>query len=331
MTTDATILAAHLTDARQVLAELGLEEPAPDDPSTPRLRPVSGHNTSLLLPCRSRDGKQFVLKFFVPPAEGRFYPPGVRLTDYPRRECAFYRFLDTVDPKRRILPSPHAILIDPSDPPRWILLEWISSAVGPAEETTGIDQYLELLQRLQDVPLDLLVGRRHFPLNHWEVLSYLERARLMYDPILQVIGQRRWRHMQDFFEEARRWTEARKDVVVHGDFTEANVLVDDEGRPFLVDFERIGVGNEDHDFAWLWIHSQRSQSWKKDLLDRYLQARYGSDRIKAEWGIRAALVYLAMRRLRFGFLFYGDADPCIAQNLGLFDACIAGGPELFPR
>lgn len=316
---------AHLEEARDIAASLGLEEQ-----DGIRLRPVSGHNSSLLLPCRGPTGKDFVLKLFVPPADSRFYPAEVRVDDYARREAAFYRFLDSVDPERLEIPAPRTVWIDSKDPPRWVLLEWIHGAVGPTEEVLGQDQIFDLLSRLRSLPLDRLEGRRDFPLNHWDVVSYLDRVRLMYEPVLQVIGERRWRSVMDFFDEALRWTEARPPTLVHGDFTETNILVDAEGSPFLIDFERIGVGNEDHDFAWLWLHSTRSLDWKRSLLARYFGTRFGSDRIKAEWGIRAALVYLALRRLRFGFLTHAERDPLASRNVALLDACLVGGRELFP-
>jgi aminoglycoside phosphotransferase (APT) family kinase protein len=294
------------------------------------VRPVSGSSTSLLVPCEGVDRRRFLLKFFIPPAEGRFYPPEVNLQDYARREGAFYRFLDTVDPDRTLLPSPRTVLIDTQDPPRWILLERIPGAIGPAEEVLGMDHVFELLQKLQSMPFDRMLGRRHFPLNHWDPVGYHDRARWMYDPVLFVVGERRWSRVEQFLREAIRWTDARAPVLVHGDFTELNILVDDSGRPFLLDFERVGIGSRDHDFAWFWIHCRRSQDWKVRLLKRYFGERVGSDRVRTEWAIRAALVYLALRRLRFQYLVYGDEDPGQAQNLGLLDAALEGGKDLFP-
>ena len=151
----------------------------------------------------------------------------------------------------------------------------------------------------------------------------------MVDPVADVIGEDRWQQQMRFFEEAQRWLETRELTVVHGDFTEQNVLVDTEGRPFLIDFERVGIGNEDHDFAWLWIHSERTDYWRGQLLERYLERKQGSDRIKSEWGIRAALVYLALRRLRFAELQFGGADPHRTQNLELLDRALMGGGALF--
>ena len=84
--------------ALEVLAELGLKES-----DTGRMRPRSGHRSSILLPADGVDGRAFLLKYFLPPGDGQYYPPGVRLADYPRRECAFYRYLDTVDPERRTM------------------------------------------------------------------------------------------------------------------------------------------------------------------------------------------------------------------------------------
>ncbi len=316
----------NLAKARAVLKSLDLK--AKD--SAEVLRPVSGHNSSILLPCEGADGQPYLLKYFVPPTESRFYPPGVKVEDYARREGAFYRFLDSTDPGRVLLPAPRTILIDPVDPPRWILLEWINQAVGPAEEVLGMDHVFELISKLQSFSLEMFFGRRDFPLNHWSVVSYLERVRMMYDPVLKVIGDKRWRQSLEFFEEAMRWIETQEPTLVHGDFTEQNILIDEDGRPFLLDFERIGFGNKDHDIAWLWIHSERPQTWKKSLMQRFFANRYGSDRIKAEWGIRSALVYLATRRLRFGVLMHGEKDAAAARNLGLLDAALVGGMDLFP-
>ncbi|MEO0478751.1 MAG: aminoglycoside phosphotransferase family protein [Planctomycetota bacterium] len=325
MTTDQALIDQHRADARKVLQELGLEEN-----EHVRLRSCSGHNSSILMPCMGPDGRTFLLKYAVEPADSRFYPPEVRLEDYPRREAGFYRYLDTVDPNRHRIHAPKTILIDSQDPPRWLLLEWIGGAVGPAEEWLGMDEFLNVLRELREIPLDQLLGRRHFPLNHWDVVSYRDRIRLMVDPMHDVIGADRWQSQMRVLLEAQRWLESRPVTVVHGDFTEQNVLVDAEGRPFLIDFERIGIGNEDHDFAFLWAHSERNEAWKRDLVSRYLDQRHGSDRIKAEWGIRSALIYLAMRRLRFAHLVHGEADPNREQNLALLDAALQGGPALFP-
>ncbi|MEM7203037.1 MAG: aminoglycoside phosphotransferase family protein [Planctomycetota bacterium] len=315
----------YLDAAREVLGELGISEA-----QAPRLRPVSGHSSSLLVPCTGVGGEPFLLKYFHPPAEGRFYPAGVNLDDYSRRETAFYRLLDTTDPDRNLLPAPRTIVVDAGDPPRWILLERIDTAVGPAEEVLGQDHVFALLEQLQNIPIESLVGRRNFPLNRWDPVSYLERVRLMYDPVLYVIGEERWTRTQDFFTEALRWIETREPVLVHGDFTEQNIIIDGEGQPFLLDFERVGTGNRDHDFAWFWIHGSRSKDWKTGLVERYLGRRVGSDRIRSEWGIRSALVYLALRRLRFGFLQYAGEDQLATQNLALLDAALHGGSELFP-
>jgi aminoglycoside phosphotransferase (APT) family kinase protein len=325
VTPESPRVASHLAEAEAVLELLSLS------PGEGRTRPLSGHAMALLLPCRGADGRQFLLKFFVPPADARRYPPDVNADDYARREGAFYRVLDSIDPGRHLLPAPKTILIDSRDPPRWILLEWIEPAVGPAEEILGVDHVFDLLRKLQDIPLDVLLGRRYFPLCRWDAVSYVERVRMMYDAVLPVIGDRRWRQAKVFFDETLRWIESRPQKLVHGDFTDENVLVDAEGRPYLVDFERVGVGSEDHDFAWLWIHSTRPQAWKRSLVERWFGRRVGSDRIRAEWGIRAALVYLALRRLRWGAVALGPGnDPNQTRNLALLDAALVGGADLFP-
>ena len=317
--------APYQSAALDVLVELGLKESASD-----QLRPRSGHRSSILVPCQGADGRSFLLKYFLPPGEGQYYPAGVRLEDYPRRECAFYRYLDTVDPERRTMATPKTILIDNQDPPRWILLERLSGAVGPAEEVLGTDHVFTLLETMRRIPVGHLSGRRDFPLNRWDTVSYLERVRMMYDPVLFVIGDERWPRVMAFYEEALRWTETRPPTIVHGDFTASNILVDEEGKPFLLDFERVGTGNEDHDFAWFWIHSDRTQGWNLRLLKRFFGDRVGSERIRSEWGVRATIVYLALRRLRFSYMIFGDHDDNRAHNLGLLDAALIGSTELFP-
>jgi aminoglycoside phosphotransferase (APT) family kinase protein len=315
----------QLAHAHEVIHDLGLQVAGDMRP-----RADAAHSSSILVPCDGVDGRPFLLKFFVPPPEGKYYPAGVRIDDYARREGAFYRYLDSMDPERRMVPAPRTILIDNHDPPRWILVERIAGAVGPAEEVLSMDHVFELLALIQDIPVGQLLGRRDFPLNRWDPVSILERVRLMYDPVLFVIGEDRWGWALDFFKEALRWNESRPQTVVHGDFTDHNILVDTESRPFLLDFERVGIGNQDHDFGWFWIHSERSQEWKTSLLARYWERLVGSERIRSEWGIRSTLVYLALRRLRFRYLTSGDKDPDKAKNLALLDAALAGGSELFP-
>ena len=313
-----------LQAAHAVLSDLGLR------PSQKSHNLQSSHNSSVPIACEGRDGRHVLLKWFLPPKPHHIYPAGARPEDFARREAGFYRLLDSIDPDRRELPAPRTILIGPGDPPQWLLLEWLSAAVGPAEEVLGQDHVFELLRRLQAVPTDRLLGRRDFPLNHWDPIGYLERLRLMYDAVLFVLGETRWRHLQLFFDEAVRWTDGRKPVLVHGDFSEQNIVVDEHGEPHLLDFERIGMGNVDHDFASFWIHSNRNQEWKKNLVRRWFGERVGGDRIRCEWGIRATLALLAVQRLRWGYLKYGDEDPRQSANLALLDAAIAGGADLFP-
>lgn len=319
-----TSLDEHQKAARELLHSLQLEE-------VEQPRPLeSGHRSSLPLLGTNPAGRTFLLKYYLPPDPDTILPAQVRADDYARRETAFYRLLDSVDPERREFPAPRTIAMGPGEPAPWLLLEWLPSAVGPAEEVIGQEHVLALLQKVSALPTERLMGRRGFPLEHWDPIGYLDRIRHMYDAVLFVLGEARWRHLQRFFSEAVRWTDGRPHVMVHGDFQENNIIVTDEDRPFLVDFECVGIGNRDHDFAWYWLHSERHPEWKRNLLLRWLGGAVGGDRIRAEWGIRSAIAYLAIRRLRWGYLTHGDEDPRASANLALLDAALEGGGALFP-
>ncbi|MEZ5989105.1 MAG: aminoglycoside phosphotransferase family protein [Planctomycetota bacterium] len=320
----------HTTDlfdqAKEVLADLGIE---PSELPPPR--PLHDRKSSLLLPCRSGDGREFLLKFFCPPQEGRYYPPEVRIDDYARREVAFYSFLDFYDAERRELPAPRVIMMDSKDPPRWLLLEHIPQAPGPRSEHLSADNVFELLRAVQRLPMDRLTGRRNFPLHRWDIASLRDRVvRLMYEPLIFVVGEELWKGIRRFYHDAMGWLETRPAVPVHGDFTEDNILVDPDGRPYIVDFERIGTGSPEHDFTWFWIHSRRSPEWKRDLFFRFVHGTVGSDRVRMEWSMRATAVYLACRRLRFGHLAHGEQDRYRGANLALLRAALHGGNEFFP-
>lgn len=314
----------HLQAARTLLQELQLREIEQHRPM------VSGHRSSLPILARGAGDRQFLLKYYVPPGPDTILPAGVRADDYSRRETGFYRLLDSIDPERREFPAPRTIAVGPGDPAKWLLLEWLPSAAGPAEEVISQDHVHELMHKLNSMPTDRLMGRRGFPLEHWDPIGYLDRIRHMYDAVLFVIGEERWRSLQRFFGEAVRWTDGRPHVMVHGDFQEANIIVTDEDRAYLVDFECVGIGNRDHDFAWYWLHSERHPEWKKQLLQRWLGHTVGGDRIRAEWGIRSAICYLAIRRLRWGYLTHGEEDPRLSSNMALLDAALEGGAALFP-
>ncbi|MFY9342708.1 MAG: aminoglycoside phosphotransferase family protein [Planctomycetota bacterium] len=314
----------HAKAAHDVLHELGLE------PAGGPAVPASGHRSSLPIVARGAGGRQFLLKYYLPHDPDTILPAGARAQDWSRREAGFYRLLDGMDPARREFPAPRTIAVGPGDPPRWLLLEWLPWAAGPAAEVLGQDHVLELLAALARVPTERLLGRRDFPLEHWDPISYLDRIRAMYDAVLFVLGDQRWRAVQRFFSEAVRWTDGRKHVLVHGDFLESNIVVSEDGKPFLIDFECVGIGNRDHDLAWFWIHSQRHQEWKRQLLGRWLGGAVGGDRIRAEWGMRSAIAYLALRRLRWGYLKAGEDDNRRGANMALLDAALQGGSDLFP-
>lgn len=319
-----TSLDEHHKAARALLHELQLEEVEQPRPL------LSGHRSSLPIVARGNGGRMFLFKYYLPPAPETILPATVRPDDYSRRETGFYRLLDSIDPERREFPAPRTIAVGPGDPPRWLLLQWLPSAVGPAEEVIGQEHVTTLLGKLAAMPTDRLMGRRGFPLEHWDPIGYLDRIRHMYDAVLFALGEERWRTLQWFFGEAVRWTDGRPHVVVHGDFQESNIVVTEDDEPFLVDFECVGIGNRDHDFAWYWLHSERHPDWKRRLLERWLATAVGGDRIRAEWGIRSALAYLAIRRLRWGYLSHGDEDPRKSANLALLDAALEGGAALFP-
>ena len=291
---------------------------------------ASGHRSSVPLVGENAAGRRFLLKYYLPPNDAAVLPAQTRHEDFARRESAFYRFLDSADPERRDFPAPRTIAMGPGDPPRWLLLEWLQPAAGPAEEVLGQEHVAALLERLAALPTERLMGRRGLPLEHWDPIGYLDRIRQMYDAVLFVLGEPRWRQLQRFFAEAVRWTDGRPHVLVHGDFQQDNLVVTEADRPYLVDFERVGVGNRDHDLAWFWLHSERHPEWKRGLLNRWLGGLVGGDRIRAEWGIRSAGAYLAIRRLRWGYLTHGDEDPRASANLALLDAALEGGGALFP-
>jgi hypothetical protein len=314
----------HWQDARAVLADLGLREV-----EQPRGL-MSGQRTSLPILAEGTGGRRFLLKYYLPLPDTTILPAGAHAEDYGRRESGFYRFLDSVDVDRREFPAPRTIAFGPGDPPRWILFEWLPFAAGPAVEVIGQDHVLELLHKLADMPTDRLIGRRSFPLEHWDPIAYLDQIRHMYDALLCVVGEARWRAVQRFFGEAVRWTDGRKHVLVHGDFSENNIVVTEDGLPHLVDFECVGIGNRDHDFATFWIRSQRHPEWKRQLLARWIGGAYGGDRIRTEWGIRSAIVHMALRRLRWGYVAHGDEDPRQSANLALLDAALDGGASFFP-
>jgi aminoglycoside phosphotransferase (APT) family kinase protein len=315
----------HREAALEVLRSLDLQLVEQDAPLS------SGHRSSLPLLGRNASGASFLLKYYLPPEPERILPAQARPDDYAQRETGFYRLLDSIDPERREFPAPRTIAVGPGSPARWLLLEWLPAAVGPAEEVLDQELVFELLQKVAKLPTDRLMGRRSFPLEHWDPIAYLDRIRDMYDAVLFVIGEDRWRNLQRFFAEAVRWTDGRPHVLVHGDFQESNVVVTADGRVHLVDFECVGIGNRDHDFAWFWLHSNRHADWKRGLLLRWLGSMVGGDRIRAEWGIRSAIAYLAVRRLRWGYLKHGDEDPRAGANLALLDAALEGGGALFPQ
>ena len=310
--------------ALEVLHGLQLEEIEPPQ------QLESGHRSSLPMLVRGNDGRLFLFKYYLPVTADTILPTGTRADDFSRRETSFYRLLDSIDPQRRDFPAPKTIAFGAGDPPAWMLLEWLPGAVGPTEEVIGQDHVHALLQRLAAVPTDRLMGRRGFPLEHWDPIGYLDRIRSMYDAVLFVLGEPRWRQLQRFFGEAVRWTDGRPHVLVHGDFQENNIVVTADDQPFLIDFECVGIGNRDHDFAWFWLHSERHSEWKRQVLNRWLGSAVGGDRIRAEWGIRSTLAYLAIRRLRHGYLTHGDEDPRQSANLALLDAALEGGSALFP-
>lgn len=320
-----TPLDTHQKAVQELLSDLQLREVAPPR----RLR--SGHRSSLPIVAEGQGGRMFLLKYYLPTTPDTILPVGVRADDFSRRETGFYRLLDSMDPERREFPAPRTIAFGPGDPPTWLLLEWLPAAVGPSEEIIGQEHVQTLLRSLAAVPTERLLGRRGFPLEHWDPIGYLDRIRGMYDTVLFVLGEPRWRQLQRFFGEAVRWTDGRPNVLVHGDFQESNIVVTDADRPFLVDFECVGIGNRDHDFAWFWLHSERHPEWKRQLLNRWLGASVGGDRIRAEWGIRSSVAYLAIRRLRWGYLMHGEENPRQSANLALLDAAIEGGSALFPR
>ena len=320
-----TPLETHQRAVHDLLEDLQLREV--DQP----VRLQSGHRSSLPVVAAGQGGRTFLLKYYLPIPADTLLPVGVRADDFARRETGFYRLLDSMDPERREFPAPRTIAFGPGDPPAWLLLQWLPGAVGPKEEVIGQEHVHTLLRRLATMPTDRLLGRRGFPLEHWDPIGYLDRIRGMYDSVLFVLGDARWRHLQRFFGEAVRWTDGRPHVLVHGDFQESNIVVNDDDRAFLVDFECVGIGNRDHDFAWYWLHSDRHPEWKRQLLNRWLGALVGGDRIRAEWGIRSTIAYLAIRRLRWGYLVHGDEDLRRSANLALLDAAIEGGGALFPR
>jgi hypothetical protein len=182
---------------------------------------ISGHRTSLPIIAEGQGGRQFLLKYYLPSPPDAVLPAGARPDDYARREVGFYRLLDSIDPERRDFRPRARSCVGPGDPAGLDPARMAARRRGPDRRSHRPGSRRELLQRLARLPTERLLGRRSFPLEHWDPIGYLDRIRAMYDAVLFVLGEARWRHVQRFFAEAVRWTDGRKQVLVHGDFTRA--------------------------------------------------------------------------------------------------------------
>lgn len=89
-------------------------------------------------------------------------------------------------------------------------------------------------------------------------------------PLLDAAGQlalyrsayRDYPPQSPVFEYAFRWLEAhlpasRREVVVHGDFRNGNLLVDEQGITAVLDWELAHIGDPMEDLGWLCVNSWR--------------------------------------------------------------------------
>ena len=165
----------------------------------------------------------------------------------------------------------------------------------------------------------------------------------MYDDLLRdVVGDERWRRNAPgvLRRGDMRWAESRPlTVLVHGDFTEDNIVVDPDGSsPYLVDFER--VGHRPRRTTTLPASGSTRErpdgvaSWR--LLERYLgHVAWGRSGSAAEWGIRVQhSCTWRMRRLRFAtrpVRRRSRPSSRARQPRALLDAALDGRGRAVPR
>ncbi len=297
------------------LEELGLEPQ--------QAQPFQSHD-ALFLPALGRDGHPFLFKYFLSCPVGLFEPGLDPEGDCRRREAAFYRFLDVVDRDRVFLNVPRLVITDQADPPRWVLLEGIPGLHTAREETPRPDWLLDAIASIQRIPLRLTQGRRGLSLERWDPYAHREAIFKMREQVEPKVGPKAWDLLARTLNEAREWTDSQDPVLVCGDFQEDSLLLDEDGRIYLQDFRRVGWGNPDHDFSWLWVGTSRGKEYKDQLLQRYCASMGPSERTRVEWAIRSTAIYRACVALSTA-----ETPGEIAPAGELLERAILGGPYLF--
>lgn len=100
----------------------------------------------------------------------------------------------------------------------------------------------------------------------WLVNS-LERKK---DVVVSVFDEKTYDLIVEKLQESKRLLDEECRFLLHRDSHPENILLAEDGRLFLVDFNDNCFGNEAYGFGHLWVHGWKKPDWQKDFLEEYL-------------------------------------------------------------
>ncbi|MBU0708704.1 aminoglycoside phosphotransferase family protein [Patescibacteria group bacterium] len=166
--------------------------------------------------------------------------------------------------------------------PFWSLREFVSgSSAGSVVSDFGWNEiflesgfHTELLTFLQE--LQSLRVEKFFPELGWlktgDVGEYfINRLRFVHGDVIGFIGDDRFRKIISEFNRLKSCLGGPKLVLCHSDLYPDNVLLTDDSKVKIIDWDHLGVNNPALDLAFFWAMAWKKPSWQSTLLEGALE------------------------------------------------------------
>lgn len=199
-----------------------------------------------------------------------------------KNEIFFIKLLTNLSKKKEIkINFPKYINSNFKTSPEWLIREYIHGKLfgysyhnlfPKSEKTKYFKKIAKNLESLQNLTKEISNYSKQNKLSFFKRSSkiYFQRLKEFQKKIDFFDHQINFRKIYNLLDQGKKTMDVNL-VLTHGDIVVSNIIVTNNQKVYIIDWEHIRIDNFAADFALLWMHLWKYKKWREVLLKEFLK------------------------------------------------------------